>query len=847
MVVEMDDPVAFCGAALVVGIPLLLWAWNNYLRYRYYAASPIAYPGDAHQVPLTRRGQWENKTSTLPKGWTLFSAQQSHKRTEAKWVRGGISLSLTGESAGRQSWDRVDEDEDVQDPASEEEAALLTFNPAINPNSSDKILRAQQLRKWTGPRPDESNTPSNALEAARKGVAFYQMLQCEDGHWAGDYGGPMFLMPGLIIAFYVTGTRWAESKRAGMETYLRNHQQTDGGWGTHIECASTMFGTVLSYVSLRLLGVPSEDPACVKGVAFIRDNGGVVMAPSWAKFWLAVLGVYDWEGINSVPAELWLLPRWFPFHPWRMWCHARMVYLPMSYLFSTRFSFAAEKDPVCQALRKELYVTPYDQVDWNHHRQQCCPMDAYSELHPVMRLLQNLLAFYEKWLCFGPFRWLRVRGARFAMEYMRAEDEQTNFVCIGPVNKAYHVVCSWLDGGKQSSFEPFQKHLQRVEDYLWVAEDGMKMQGYNGSQCWDTSFTVQAMAESGLCEEFGDCSKKIWRYLEASQIKFDERERYKFFRHISKGGWPFSTAAHGWPISDCTSEGLKGVLALLDLPCVRQDSSLPPISDERLFDAVNIILSYQNRDGGWATYENTRGFRWYEALNPSETFGDIMIDYSYVECSCSCLGALHAFVKRYPNHRASEIKRAMANGRSFLKSIQRPDGSWYGSWGVCFTYGTWFGVEGLISSGEKSDSPAIIKAVDFILSRQNKNGGWGESYLASVDKAWPETGVQSVVDETPALGDGNSGVVHTGWAMLTLIASEQWEDREDVRRALFLAAAFLRKMQLPTGDWAQEGITGVFNRSTGITYTAYRNVYPIWALGKYAKVVEDGFGVEDFS
>lgn len=80
-------------------------------------------------------------------------------------------------------------------------------------------------------------------------------------------------------------------------------QQTDGGWGTHIECASTMFGTVLSYVSLRLLGVPSEDPACVKGVAFIRDNGGVVMAPSWAKFWLAVLGVYDWE-VRQEPVGL---------------------------------------------------------------------------------------------------------------------------------------------------------------------------------------------------------------------------------------------------------------------------------------------------------------------------------------------------------------------------------------------------------------------------------------------------------------------------------------------------------------------------------------------------------------
>lgn len=37
-------------------------------------------------------------------------------------------------------------------------------------------------------------------------------------------------------------------------------------------------------------------------------------------------------------------------------------------------------------------------------------------------------------------RWLRERGARFALDYMRAEDEQTNSICIGPVNKAFHIV-----------------------------------------------------------------------------------------------------------------------------------------------------------------------------------------------------------------------------------------------------------------------------------------------------------------------------------------------------------------------------------------------------------------------
>ena len=61
-------------------------------------------------------------------------------------------------------------------------------------------------------------------------------------------------------------------------------------------------------------------------------------------------------------------------------------------------------------------------------------------------------------------------------------------------------------------------HLMRVQDYLWVAEDGMKMQGYNGSQCWDTSFCAQALYEANLLDEFPEVSRKIWSYLERTQI-----------------------------------------------------------------------------------------------------------------------------------------------------------------------------------------------------------------------------------------------------------------------------------------------------------------------------------------
>ena len=111
----------------------------------------------------------------------------------------------------------------------------------------------------------------------------------------------MFLMPGLVCTLYVTKAPFPQHWKDGMIAYLMNHQQLDGGWGTHIECASTMFGTVLSYVTLRLCGVSKQDERMIAAHEFMMMHGGALYAPSWAKFFLAMIGVYHWDGINSVP------------------------------------------------------------------------------------------------------------------------------------------------------------------------------------------------------------------------------------------------------------------------------------------------------------------------------------------------------------------------------------------------------------------------------------------------------------------------------------------------------------------------------------------------------------------
>ena len=163
-----------------------------------------------------------------------------------------------------------------------------------------------------GNEPPRKSKPKTVEEALHKAGHFYSMLQTSDGHWAGDYGGPHFLLPGLVVAWYIMEKPSQMIDNEAMELmkhYILVHQQADGGWGTHVESPSTMFGTTLMFVALRLLGVEYDDPAVVKGRKFILEQGGCVMTSSWAKFYLCLLGAMDWAAHNSGEFCRILLPR----------------------------------------------------------------------------------------------------------------------------------------------------------------------------------------------------------------------------------------------------------------------------------------------------------------------------------------------------------------------------------------------------------------------------------------------------------------------------------------------------------------------------------------------------------
>jgi len=194
-----------------------------------------------------------------------------------------------------------------------------------------------------------------------------------------------------------------------------------------------------------------------------------------------------------------------------------------------------------------------------------------------------------------------------------------------------------------------------------------------------------------------------------------------------------------------------------------------------------------------------------------------MIGYDYPECTTASVTALSLFSRFYPDYRVDEIRATKERAVTYIKRVQRRDGSWYGSWGICFTYAAMFSLESLASIGETyANSKSSRRGCEFLLSKQMEDGGWGESYLSCEDHVYTQ--------------HKQSQVVQTAWACLALMEAE-YPHREPLRRAMKL----LMSRQQPNGEWLQEAIEGVFNQSCMISYPNYKFCWPIRALGLYSK------------
>ena len=241
----------------------------------------------------------------------------------------------------------------------------------------------------------------------------------------------------------------------------------------------------------------------------------------------------------------------------------------------------------------------------------------------------------------------------------------------------------------------------------------------------------------------------------------------------------------------------------------RARSRLTPATDyDRAIDrGVEWTAGLQSRNGGWGAFDADNTYHYLNNI-PFADHG-ALLDPPTVDVSARCISMLAQLGEPADSPR---MKAALA----YLEKEQEADGSWFGRWGVNYIYGTWSALSALNAAGVDPHGPAVRKAVNWLLSIQNEDGGWGENC---------ESYALNYKRYTPA----RSTASQTGWALIGLMAAGE-VDHPAVARGI----AWLRRTQDSDGLWPQEHYTGGgFPRVFYLRYHGYPKFFPLWALARF--------------
>lgn len=604
----------------------------------------------------------------------------------------------------------------------------------------------------------------------------------------------------VAIARRVVGLPFPPDDATKVLQHFAFAQRANGAFGLHPEHPGSVFVTTLVYVAARCLGASADHPIVAHAREWLHAQpGGVLSAPTWGKFWLTMLGLYGRDGLRPLLPELALLPKAVPVHPIRFYCHTRYVYLAMSLLQGAHATF--DLGPLRAELERELYGPNGMPERFREHRYHLAATDAFEPPNLLIRAAERAMGWYDRVALPG----LRRAALAECADLVSRDLERNGYLTLSPVNGTLNALALHARGAPS---EVVAKCVDGFEFYRFDdLERGLRYSG-GSTRVWDTGFALEALlANPAVAHEHRDAVQTGYRFLAAHQMTTSVAGRDPSFPDTALGGWCLGDAAHAWPVSDCTAEALSAVLSAHALNLAPTER----IADARLSQAADFILSRQNRDGGFGSYERARSPRWLERLNPAEMFTRCMTDQSYIECTGSCLVALGRFRQALPHVNNGRIVRAMNRGARFLMSRQRPDGAFPAAWGVYLTYGTFHAVRGLRAAGYAPSHPALQRAAEWLLKHQKSDGGWGEHFTGCLKQEYVE--------------HPESQATMTSWALVALC-----ETVGAAHPSVQKGARWLASPQKPDGSYPREAVNGVFFGTAMLDYDLYRVHFPTWAL-----------------
>ena len=615
---------------------------------------------------------------------------------------------------------------------------------------------------------------TNTAAGMKRLIAALRKKQSQDGSWKYPFETGIVTDAYMIILLRTLEIH-DEKLIRGLASRILSMQEDNGSWKLfHDEPAGNANATLEAYYGLLSSGyIGKEDKRMQAARKFIREHGGMEKANIFTKIMLSITGQYPWPDDFPLPVEIMLLPLSFPFNFYQFSVYGRVNLAPILILSEKKFSIRAKNSPDLS----DLLLT----------RAQWDILPEYrSFLSLIKEGIEGLLGLPEH---------LHSLAMDRAKEYMlqRIEPDGTFYSYF---SSTFLMIFALLSIGYSKDEPVIRNAVEGLKSFQADIDAHPHMQ-YTDASVWNTSLISTALQLAGVTPDDPAVKRANSYLLKRQHTKYGDWAIHN--PHGQPGGWGFSDVNTLNPDVDDTTASLRAIAGGAE-----KSSEYQSAWDR----GIQWLLSMQNDDGGWPSFERNTENPWLDFL-PIEKgeymFGD--------PTSADLTGRTLEFLGNYTNLPADDP--LMKNAVNWLFDHQEQDGSWYGRWGICYIYGTWASVTGLSATGYSSH-PSVRKAIDWLKKIQNEDGGWGESCLSDSQKSYVPLNKSTLTD--------------TAWAVDALIAAEN-QPTEQIQRGIQYLLSNIEKKDWTTDYPKGQAMAGSFY----IHYHSYRYIFPLIALAHYQR------------
>jgi len=614
--------------------------------------------------------------------------------------------------------------------------------------------------------------------AVARAVSWFLSVQHPEGYWWGELEADTTLESDYILYLHILGQQKSK-KIPKLAKYIRDRQLPDGGWNIFHGGPSELNATAKAWVALRLAGDLASALHLERARKKIHELGGLESTNSYVRFYLAMVGLIDWEMVAAIPPEIMLLPSWFALNLYEMSSWTRAIVIPLAIVYACKPAWRLPDDVTVDELFRKPGTRP-PSLKWDRR---------VVSWKNFFLGLDRCVKFYNG-LPWKPFRQVALTRAR---EWMLERLERSEG--LGTIYPAMMNSVLALFAERGDTTDPLlAREIGFLERYEIEEKGSLRVQPCI-SPLWDTAIAMVSLEEAGLDPAHASLLAAS-RWLVRNQILGPGDWQVKN-RKAEPGGWAFEFRNDFYPDVDDTAFVLMALSRVSDPD--------PAALRKAMRRGLAWLVSMQNCDGGWGAFDHENNLDFLNNI----PFADhnAMLDPSTADVTARALECL--------GHMGWPVSyRVVRRAHEYLQREQEKDGSWFGRWGVNYVYGTSGVLRALEAAGLRSSVEAE-RAAAWLCRVQNPDGGFGETILSYYDPILKAT--------------GQSTASQTAWGLIGLLAAVDPADPAVVR-----AVDWLISHQNEDGTWDEDDFTGTgFPRVFYLKYHLYRNSFPLYALARY--------------